>query len=53
MHNEWTDDWKYFATDSEMTSALFEGSFKGLQLPKEVIDKLYRENAVKWYKLKI
>ena len=53
MHNEWMDDWKYFATDSEMTSGLFDGSFKGLQLPKEVIDKLYRENAVKWYKLKI
>lgn len=53
MHNEWMDDWKYFATDSEMTSDLFDGEFTGLQLPKEVIDKLYRENAVKWYKLKI
>ncbi len=53
MHYEWMDDWKYFATDSEMTSGLFTGSFKGLQLPKEVIDKLYRENAVKWYNLKI
>lgn len=53
MHNEWIDDWKYFATDTEMTSDLFDGTFKGLQLPKEVIDKLYRENAVKWYKLKI
>ena len=53
MHNEWVDDWKYFATDSEMTSELFDGTFKGLQLPKEVVDKLYRENAVKWYKLKI
>ena len=53
MHNDWMDDWKYFATDFEMTSPLFDGTFKGLQLPKEVIDKLYRENAVKWYKLKI
>ena len=53
MHNEWMEDWKYFATDTEMTSPLFAGSFKGLQLPKEVVDKLYRENAVKWYKLKI
>ncbi len=53
MHNDWMDDWKYFATDFEMTSPLFDGTFKGLQLPKEVIDKLYRENAVKWYKLTI
>jgi len=53
MHNEWIADWKYFATDAEMTSDQFDGKFTGLQLPKKVIDKLYRENAVRWYKLKI
>ena len=53
VHDTWIGDWKYFATGSEMTSPLFEGGFTGLQLPKKVIDKLYRENAVRWYKLKI
>lgn len=53
MHETWLDDWLYFATDAEMTSDLFAGNFKGLNLPKKVVDKLYRENAVRWYKLKI
>jgi len=53
MHDTWTDDWKYFATDAEMTSDKFKGTFTGLKLPKPVVDRIYRENAVKWYKLKI
>jgi hypothetical protein len=53
MHETWTDDWKYFTSDSEMTSELFRGTFTGLKLPKSVINKIYSENAIKWYKLKI
>jgi predicted TIM-barrel fold metal-dependent hydrolase len=53
MHNTWLDDWKYFTTSDEMTSGKFDGKFLGLKLPKKVVDKIYRENAVKWYKLKI
>ena len=53
MHDEWIDDWKYFATDSEMTSDKFRGTFTGLKLPKSVVNKIYSENAVKWYKLKV
>jgi hypothetical protein len=53
IHETWFDDWKYFATNDEMTSPNFNGSFHGLQLPKEVIKKIYSENAIKWYKLNI
>jgi len=53
IHETWLDDWKYFTTDEEMTSDLFRGKFRGLKLPKEVIDKIYRENAVSWYRLQI
>jgi predicted TIM-barrel fold metal-dependent hydrolase len=53
MHDTWVDDWKYFATDSEMTSDKFDGKFQGLKLPKKVIDKIYHENAAKWYKLQV
>ena len=53
MHETWTDDWKYFATASEMTSDKFKGTFTGLKLPKEIIDKLYSKNAIKWYRLKL
>jgi predicted TIM-barrel fold metal-dependent hydrolase len=50
-HDTWLSDWKYFTTDDIMTSELFRGSFAGLKLPKAVIDKIYRQNAVKWYNL--
>jgi predicted TIM-barrel fold metal-dependent hydrolase len=53
MHDIWVDDWKYFATNSEMTSDKFDGKFQGLKLPKEVINKIYHENAIKWYKLPV
>lgn len=42
-------DWKFFATNEEMNVASFKEAFKGLQLPKEVIDKIYRKNAEKWF----
>jgi predicted TIM-barrel fold metal-dependent hydrolase len=53
MHDEWTDDWKYFVTDSEMTSDKFRGTFTGLKLPKSVVNKIYSENAIKWYRLPV
>lgn len=53
VHRTWCDDWKYFTTSEKMTSGNFSGSFEGLHLPKKVVDKIFRENAVKWYKLKI
>ena len=51
MHGTWIDDWKYFSSNEEMTSDKFRGKFTGIKLPKEVIDKIYNENAIKWYKL--
>jgi predicted TIM-barrel fold metal-dependent hydrolase len=53
MHETWLDDWKYFTSDDEMTSDKFRGKFTGLMLPKEVVDKIYNKNAVKWYKLNL
>jgi predicted TIM-barrel fold metal-dependent hydrolase len=53
MHDIWVDDWRYFATDSKMTSDKFDGKFQGLKLPKEVINKIYHENAIIWYKLPV
>ena len=53
VHNTWYSDWKYFTTDDNMTSGSFRGSFKGLRLPAEVVDRIYSRNAIKWYKLRI
>jgi predicted TIM-barrel fold metal-dependent hydrolase len=53
MHETWIDDWKYFTTYAEMTSDLFDGTFTGIKLPKSVVNKIYSENAIKWYKLNV
>jgi hypothetical protein len=53
IHNTWLEDWKYFATNDKMTAPSFKGEFEGLQLPKEVVRKIYSENAIKWYKLPV
>lgn len=51
LHNTWINDWKYFVTDSTLTSPHVNGEFQGLMLPKKVIDKIYRENAMRWFKM--
>lgn len=49
MHETWLRDWEYLTTRHTMTSNLIDGEFSGLQLPKEVIDKIYFENCERWY----
>lgn len=48
LHQHWVADWTYFTTDDLMEVDEVEGNFKGLKLPKSVIDKIYYTNAVKW-----
>jgi predicted TIM-barrel fold metal-dependent hydrolase len=45
VHEGWLDDWKFLATAERMRSADFEAPFRGLDLPREVVDKIYRKNA--------
>lgn len=42
-------DWRYFVTDEEMSVPYFSEKIQGLKLPKEVVDKIYRKNAEKWF----
>lgn len=49
VHDVWFRHWKFFTTDETMHVPKVEGEFKGLKLPKEVVDKIYRENAKKWF----
>lgn len=53
MHKTWLADWKYFTSDEVMTSGDFRGTYQGLKLPKKVVNKIYSENAIKWYNLKL
>ncbi len=49
VHSRWLADWKYFVTDQTMTIDEVDGEFQGLKLPKEVIDNIYYNNALKWF----
>ncbi|MEK6781892.1 MAG: amidohydrolase family protein [Bacteroidota bacterium] len=51
LHETWLADWKYFVTDEMMTVEEVNGEFQGLKLPKNVIDKIFRENAIRWFKM--
>ena len=51
IHETWLRDWEYVVTDHKMTSELINGEFTGLQLPKDVVDKIYEGNAKKWYRI--
>lgn len=47
----WDRHWKYFTTDEIQTAPKVTGSFKGLNLPWEVLEKIYSKNAYKFYRL--
>lgn len=45
VHAAWLADWRFLATAGQLHSADFTAPFRGLQLPMEVVDKIYRANA--------
>ncbi len=45
VHSGWLEDWRFLVTADVMHSRDFSASFRGLRLPRDVIDKLYRRNA--------
>ena len=47
IHDSWLGDWKFYVTDESITLK-GHGELKGLHLPKEVVDKIYLENAERW-----
>jgi predicted TIM-barrel fold metal-dependent hydrolase len=49
IHDSWSRDWNFFVGDAVMHSTNFEAAFKGLKLPKAVVDKIYTTNAEKWF----
>ncbi|HLU90488.1 MAG TPA: amidohydrolase family protein [Cyclobacteriaceae bacterium] len=48
-HQTWLRDWQYFVTADSMQNETVNGKFKGLRLPRDVVDKIYTQNALKWY----
>ena len=48
MHETWLRDWRYFVTDDTLTCNLVDEPYRGLKLPKQVVDKVYYQNARRW-----
>ncbi len=47
IHARWMNDWKFFVTDEQLTNG-DKKTYKGLRLPRNVVDKIYTTNAEKW-----
>jgi len=45
LHAGWLADWRFLATSDLMRSEDFDAAFRGLHLPRSVLDKIYRRNA--------
>ena len=45
LHADWLQDWRFLVTSERMHSDDFDAGFRGLRLPRTVIDKIYRRNA--------
>ncbi len=48
---KWRADWKYLTSDELISVPEVDGEFRGLELPREVIDKIYYHNARSAYGL--
>ncbi|WP_149244582.1 amidohydrolase family protein [Dyadobacter sp. 32] len=55
LHKKWLNDWGYLATDSVIFENMKIGDSQrvvtGLKLPKAVLNKIYRENAQRFFKI--
>lgn len=50
LEHLWKFHYEFFATDHPMTAPEFKGSFRGLNLPREVVEKIFYTNAKNLYK---
>ena len=49
LHADWLQDWRFLVTSDAMHSDDFAAGFRGLRLPRTVVDKIYRRNAARLF----
>ena len=49
IETTYDNDLRYFATSDEMEVWEVNGKFRGLELPADVLRKIFHDNAVKWF----
>lgn len=50
-HKKWLEDWQYLTSNQTITVPEVDGELTGLSLPRTVIDNLYTNNAIRFFKL--
>lgn len=50
-HRVWLAHWRYLNTDDVLQVSDLDGEFNGLALPKTVIDKIYHQNAQRFFNI--
>jgi predicted TIM-barrel fold metal-dependent hydrolase len=45
VHSGWMADWRFLTGSDKLHSSDFAGAFRGMHLPRNVVDKIYRSNA--------
>lgn len=53
LHATRLRDWNYFTGEMELHSNETNQPFTGLHLPREVVDKIFYRNALKWYNISL
>lgn len=49
IREKWHREFRFFAEDSDQTAWNVDQPFRGLGLPDEILRKLFRENAIRYY----
>jgi predicted TIM-barrel fold metal-dependent hydrolase len=49
VHEAWVADWAFLAGEGELRSPDFDAPFRGLALPREVLEKVYAGNALRLF----
>lgn len=49
LERRWEKHWLFFSTDKKLESIQTDKPFQGLALPKSILEKVYHENAKRWY----
>jgi predicted TIM-barrel fold metal-dependent hydrolase len=49
FYDTWKADWTYFVTDEKLKDQNIDEEFTGIKLPREVVDKIFMNNARKYF----
>ena len=49
VHESWLRDWRYLNTKETFKDPELDAPVHGLELPRDVVRKIFSDNAERWY----